>query len=55
MVDCDVRSTVHSTEVRSQDEKSERTGLSGAARGQKTSTVNSSKPQRCADVAGTEQ
>jgi hypothetical protein len=29
------------------------TGLSGATRGQKTSTVNYSKPQRCADVART--
>jgi hypothetical protein len=27
------------------------TGLSGAARGQKTSTVNRSKPQRSTDVA----
>jgi hypothetical protein len=31
------------------------TGLSGAARGQMTSTVNSSKPQRSADVARTGQ
>jgi hypothetical protein len=35
--------------------KSERTGLSGAARGQKTSTVNRSKPQWCDDVARTGQ
>jgi hypothetical protein len=31
------------------------TGLSGAARRQMTSTVNSSKPQRSADMAGTGQ
>jgi hypothetical protein len=31
------------------------TGLSGAAKGQKTSTVNRSKPQRAADVAHTGQ
>jgi hypothetical protein len=31
------------------------TGLSGAARRQRISTVNRSKPQRCADVARTEQ
>jgi hypothetical protein len=35
--------------------KSERTGLSGAAIGQKTSTVKRSKPQRLADVARTGQ
>jgi hypothetical protein len=48
--------------VRSQSGKSERTehvwcatGLSGAARRQKTSMVNRSKPQRSADVVGTGQ
>jgi hypothetical protein len=60
MVDYDVRSTVHSTEVRCQAVKSERTGhvwsatgLSGAATRQRTSTINRSKPQRAADVART--
>jgi hypothetical protein len=59
-VDCDVRSTVHSTEVRCQAAKSEHTrhvqcatGLSDVARGHKTSIVNRSKPQWCADVART--
>jgi hypothetical protein len=36
-------------------QKSECTGLSGAARGQKTSTINNSKPQWLADVARTRQ
>jgi hypothetical protein len=51
---------VHSTEVKCQAVKLERTGhvrrateLSGAATGQRTSTVNHSKPQRAADVART--
>jgi hypothetical protein len=39
----------------SQSAKSEHTGLSGAARGQRTSRINSSKPQRLADVARIEQ
>jgi hypothetical protein len=53
---------VNSTQVRSQncEVRTQRTvrcatGLSGAARGQGTSTVNRSKPQRSADVAGTGQ
>jgi hypothetical protein len=36
-------------------QKSERTGLSSVARGQRTSTINRSKPQRLADVTRTEQ
>jgi hypothetical protein len=44
---------VHNAEVRAA--KSEHTGLSGAARGQRTSTVNRSKPQRAADMARTRQ
>jgi hypothetical protein len=52
-VDCvnSKKRTVQKSEVRVA--KSERTGLSGAARRQKTSTVNRSKPQRSAGVAGT--
>jgi hypothetical protein len=46
-----LRPTVSIAEVRSQSAKSEHIGLSGAARGHKTSMVNSSKPQRTADVA----
>jgi hypothetical protein len=60
MVDCDVSSIVHSTEVKCQATKLERTGhvrcateLSSAATGQRTSTVNHSKPQWAADVACT--
>jgi hypothetical protein len=47
----------YSLTVRSQSQsvKSECTRLSGAGRRQKTSTVNSSKPQRSADVALTGQ
>jgi hypothetical protein len=45
--------TLHSTEVRYQAAKSERTGLSGAAIGQRVLTVDHSKPQRAADVART--
>jgi hypothetical protein len=47
----------YSLTVRSQSQsaKWERTGQSGAARGQETSMVNSSKPQRSADVAHTGQ
>jgi hypothetical protein len=44
-------SAVSRAEVRSQSAKLEHTRLFGAARGQKNSTVNSSKPQRSADVA----
>jgi hypothetical protein len=52
-VDCADEGTVDRSEVRTA--KSERTGLTGAARGQRNSTVNSSKPQRLADVARTKQ
>jgi hypothetical protein len=45
--------TEQKSEVRTA--KSERIGLSGAARGQKTSKVKSSKPQRSADMALTGQ
>jgi hypothetical protein len=45
--------TVRKSEVRAV--KSECTGLSGAARGQRTSTVNRSKPQWSTDVAGIRQ
>jgi hypothetical protein len=61
-VDCDVRWTVNSAQVRSQNceirvHRTVRcaTGLSGATRGQDTSTINRSKPQRSADVARTGQ
>jgi hypothetical protein len=50
-VDCADDSTMNRAKVRTT--KLECTGLSGAARGQRTSTVNCSKPQRSADVAHT--
>jgi hypothetical protein len=60
MVDCADEGTVDRTEVRSQDCKVRMhrtircaTELSGAARGQRTLTVNNSKPQWSADVART--
>jgi hypothetical protein len=53
---------VNSAQSKVRAMKSERTGhvqcatrLSGAARGQKTSTVKRSKPQRSADVVDTGQ
>jgi hypothetical protein len=52
-VACADEATVDRAEVRTA--KSERTGLSGAIRGQRTSTVNSSKPQRLDDMACTGQ
>jgi hypothetical protein len=59
-VDCADGGTVNSAEVRSQKCKVRAhrtvrcaTRLSGAARGQRTSTVNRSKLQRSADVART--
>jgi hypothetical protein len=45
--------TVNSAEVRTA--MSKRIGLSGATRGQRTSTVNRSNPQRLAGVARTRQ
>jgi hypothetical protein len=61
-IDCDVRWTVNSAQVRSQnwEVRTHRTvrcatGLSGATIGQSTSMVNHSKPQWSADVAGTRE
>jgi hypothetical protein len=54
-VDCADCGAVCSTEVRSQSATSGYTGLSGAARGQTTSTVNRFKLQRSADMAPTGQ
>jgi hypothetical protein len=51
MVDCADCDAVCSAEVRSQSATIGYTGLSGAAEGQMTSTVNRSKPQQSADVA----
>jgi hypothetical protein len=58
MVDCGEQWTMDNTEVRSQNCKVKThrtvrcaTGLPGAARGQTTSMVNCSKPQRSADMA----
>jgi hypothetical protein len=55
-VNCVLRSTAaYSKSEQCTSQKSERTGLSDAARGQRTSMVNRSKPQRSTDVTGTEQ
>jgi hypothetical protein len=54
-VDCADYGAVSSAEVRNQSAKWEHTGLSDAARRQKNSTVNSSKPQQSADVTLIEQ
>jgi hypothetical protein len=55
MVDCNDYAAVCSAEVKRQSATSGCTGLSGAAKGQTTLTVNRSKLQRSADVALTGQ